>query len=75
MLPHIAAHYKLMGVQSRRRTYWECVVFVSCRRNTENIKVNFSDEIYQTLGTLSEELADMPSLWPYLPALGKSILL
>lgn len=37
--------------------------------------MNFSGEICQILGTLSEELADMPSLWPYLPALGKSILL
>lgn len=75
MLPHRPACYKLMGVQSRGRNYSECVVFVSYRRKTENTGGKFPDEICQTVGTLSKELADVLSLWPCFPALGKLILL
>ena len=52
-----------------------CVAFVSYRRKTENTEGKFPDEICQIVGTLSKELADMPSLWPCFPALGKLILL
>lgn len=56
----------------------QCVVFLSFRRKTENKGgggAEFPDEICQPVGTLSKELADMPSLWPCFSALGKLILL
>lgn len=53
----------------------QCVVFVSYQRRIENIGGEFPDENCQTVGTLSKELADMPSPWPCFPALGELILL
>jgi len=75
MLPHRPACCILMSVQSRGRNYSDCVVFVLCRRKTEKIGGEFPDEFCQAVGTLSEELADMHSLWPCFPALGKLVLL
>lgn len=60
--------------EQRKKLFRACCICIISEEDRQ-YGGEFPDEICQTVGTISKELADMPSPWPCFPALGELILL